>query len=86
MCPSVCIVLYKLTCGLAVEGGIKENLLKALMRWLLNRNPQLCPLLHLWSSDQVGHLLSKPQAGLKQKVDALPPYAEQLAISTVHTY
>ena len=64
---------------LAVKGGVKEN---PLTRRLLNRNPWLRPLLHLRSPGRVGHSLSKPQAGLKRKVDALPPYAKRLAIGT----
>jgi serine/threonine protein kinase len=71
---------------LADKGAVKENPFEALTRQLLNKDPRLRPLLHLRSSDTVGHSLSKPQAGSKRKADAVPPYAKRLAISTVHTY
>ena len=70
---------------LAVEGAVIENPFEALTRRLLNRNPQLRPLLHLPSSYIVGDWLSKSQAGLKRKVDAHSHYAKRLAIGTVHT-
>jgi len=65
---------------LADQGAVKVNPFEALTRELLNKDPRLRPLLHLRSSDTVGHSSSKPQAGFKRKADAVPPpYAKRLA-------
>ena len=50
---------------LAEESAVKENPFEALMWLLLSKDPRDRPLLHLWGSDTVGHLLSEPQARLK---------------------
>jgi serine/threonine protein kinase len=81
------------SCGLmlrylARKGVVKENPFEALTRQLLNKNPQLRPLLHRlppWQSlFTVGHSLSELQRRMKRKPDTLRHDAKRLAIGTVH--
>jgi serine/threonine protein kinase len=60
------------------KGAGKEE---ALARDLLNKDPQLRPLLYVQSSVTVGHSLSELQGLLKRKPDDLPHDAKRLAIT-----
>jgi serine/threonine protein kinase len=83
------------SCGLVLRylarvGDVEENPFEVLTLELLNKTPQLRPLLHQlpWlcrqSSFKVGHSSSEPQGKMKRKPDILPHDAKRLATGTVH--
>ena len=72
------------SCGLVLRYLSKEeNPFKSLTRGLLNKDPQLRPLLSAWNSVTRGQLSSElqGQGRLKRKVDVLPHDAKRLAIT-----